>query len=195
MLTDQFFLHYIFVANTRQIMFYAVLIFISHIMLRTLHTHANLQGEFKFFYHIYIPKPSENLRAHFQIFVLLYFIIIFFLFLNLQIGLTECEYRDDASKEPFIIAVGPKKSAVQQYILAVDGYTIPLDSSLSVAEAVNFLFKCYFIFDLNYDKNLTPFWTYIEKYLFKVGSATVPATVKNSHVKIENFIESAKEKP
>lgn len=106
------------------------------------------------------------------------FIFHFFL----QAG-TPLKADKEITKQPQLIAVGPNKSAIDQYFLAIDTSFLLLPVK-DVLGAVDFLFKAYHVFHTEYDKDLQNFWIYLQHYFYKIPSKCTPLII-SVNTKIE----------
>jgi hypothetical protein len=98
------------------------------------------------------------------------------------------EYTGDPQLPPYIIAVGPKKSAVQQYLIGVDGYVIPLHQNATILDAFDLLFKIYHIFNIKYGGDLKDFFNYVQHYLYGIKNVSNTAMVLNVELKLRNAL-------
>lgn len=72
-------------------------------------------------------------------------------------------------RQPYILALGhPRKP--QQYFLIVD--RIPIEAGWNVVEATDRLFKCHYLFGVNFSVVINNFWEFIASEIFKVMQAT-----------------------
>lgn len=74
------------------------------------------------------------------------------------------------SQQPFLIAVGPNKSAISQYFLSIDGRLINIPLEFSFIEAFDLMFKAFYIFNLQFDYDLENFYKFLSIFVYKIES-------------------------
>ena len=70
----------------------------------------------------------------------------------------------DHVKQPYLIAIGAKRSEIYQFYVAVDQKAIPCDTS--ILGAMDTLFKAHYVFGLQYSEPLHNFWVFIQTTLY-----------------------------
>lgn len=96
--------------------------------------------------------------------------------------------KNSENKSPYILGVGTSKSSIDQYLVVVDGQLIPLPGNKTFLNAIDFVFKLHFIFNIEYDHNLRLFWKFIQNYIYKIN-CRVTSTTKEVFCKLENLRE------
>lgn len=71
------------------------------------------------------------------------------------------------SVQPYLLAVGAKKSRIQSYFIVVDKQALPCKSSNSLA-AVDELFKAHYVFGTTYCQELTNVYTFLQTTLYDI---------------------------
>ncbi|KAL2096963.1 hypothetical protein ACEWY4_006170 [Coilia grayii] len=71
------------------------------------------------------------------------------------------------SVQPYLLAVGPKKSRIQSYFIVVDKQALPCKSSNSLA-AVDELFKAHYVFGTTYCHELTNVYTFLQTTVYDI---------------------------
>jgi hypothetical protein len=70
-------------------------------------------------------------------------------------------------RQPYIVAVGGVND-VQQYYVVVDNSFVAVNTLLRAFEV---LYKCYWIFDLDYLNELGTFFNFFDLYIYKLFAA------------------------
>ncbi|XP_057333586.1 uncharacterized protein LOC130672839 [Microplitis mediator] len=76
---------------------------------------------------------------------------------------------EEPSRQPKLIAVGSSKLSVTQFFLRIDNHHISLNLS-NILEAIDFLFKAYYVFNVEFDPDLLNFWIFIQNFLYGISS-------------------------
>ncbi|XP_046468095.1 uncharacterized protein, partial [Neodiprion pinetum] len=71
--------------------------------------------------------------------------------------------------QPCLLAVGPNKAAISSYFIAVEKKVLPIDATDSSA-AFDTLFKCHFVFNTNFDTNLSMYYNFLQEFYYKMES-------------------------
>ncbi|XP_063060458.1 uncharacterized protein LOC134453602 [Engraulis encrasicolus] len=71
------------------------------------------------------------------------------------------------SVQPYLLAVGPKKSMIQSYFIVVDKQALPCKSSNSLA-AFDELFKAHYVFGTTYCHELTNVFTFLQTTIYDI---------------------------
>jgi hypothetical protein len=98
------------------------------------------------------------------------------------------EYSGEPSTPPYIIAIGPKKPAVQQYLIAVDGYVIPLIPGKGILDAFDLLIQVYHIFNIDYGGDYKDFFNYVQHFLYGIRNSQNTTMVSNVGLKFQNLM-------
>ena len=75
------------------------------------------------------------------------------------------------SLQPYLLAVGPKKSRIQSYFIVIDKHALPCKASNSLA-AVDELFKAHYVFGTAYCQELTNLYTFLQTTVFDIDAET-----------------------
>lgn len=90
---------------------------------------------------------------------------------------------NDDIKQPRLIIVGPNKVAPEQYFLEVDRKLILLSTDDTI-KAIDYLFKAYYVFHLEFDNDLKNFWIFLQHYFYKITSKCTNKVIE-IHTKLE----------
>ena len=71
---------------------------------------------------------------------------------------------DPLTKQPTLIAIGSKAS-IQQIILKIEDYGFPLATN-NMTEAVDYLFKSHYVFNLEYSASLMNFFVFLQTQVY-----------------------------
>lgn len=106
---------------------------------------------------------------------------------------TPIQDQDSSCHPPYIIARGPSKSAISQYMLVLDSHIINLPVK-TFSEAFDILFKSYFTFNIKYDSDLKVFWHFFQNFIYAIDCEKPSTRMLEVHNKFQNFFEkTAKE--
>jgi hypothetical protein len=90
------------------------------------------------------------------------------------------------------VALGLGKAVVEQYLIAVDGFVIPLPKDTTILQAFDVLFKIYFVLNISFNSNLRLLFQFVAKYMYKVKSNElfndVGPTVLKVHTALNKII-------
>lgn len=89
------------------------------------------------------------------------------------------------STQPQLIATGPNKKAISNFFVSIDGKLIPVPVS-KIDNAIDFIFKTHFVFDVEYEKSLISFWKFLQNDVYKI-KCTVNNTLKKVSLKLLNY--------
>lgn len=92
-------------------------------------------------------------------------------------------------KSPFIIGIGDTKNKIHQFMIVLDGNLIPLSTKCNILDAIDYVFKLHFIFEIKYDHNLRLFWVFIQKYIYGMDVNNLPTTVREIYHKLSALVE------
>lgn len=76
-----------------------------------------------------------------------------------------------------IIAIGSNKKAVSQFVVILDGIVFASNIN-NVSDAIAYVFCCFFVFNIEYNSNLTPLFIFIQHYLFEIKKASIANNIK-----------------
>lgn len=93
----------------------------------------------------------------------------FFLSL-IQTHVPRAEY-ELLNQQPYLIAVGPNKSAISEFFVVVDKQLICLSPNIDFLHAFDLLFKTFYIFNIEFDLNLENFFGFIANYIYKLPNS------------------------
>ncbi|XDV36737.1 hypothetical protein PO909_006466 [Leuciscus waleckii] len=79
------------------------------------------------------------------------------------------------SKQPYLLAAGPKKNTIHAYYIVLDKYAIPCMSASAVG-AFDELFKIHFVFGTSYNKVLHNMYTFIQTTIYEIDVGQVKET-------------------
>ena len=71
------------------------------------------------------------------------------------------------TKQPTLLALGSHQS-IQQFFLKIEDFGIPLDQSTNIISAVDLLFKCHYVFNLEYAAPLVNFFLYLQTQIYNL---------------------------
>lgn len=96
---------------------------------------------------------------------------------HLQTGNSIQEHLDSIqdSKQPYLLAVGPKKNTIHAYYIVLDKYAIPCTSATAVG-AFDELFKSHFVFGTSYNRVLNNMYTFIQTTIYEIDIGQVKET-------------------
>ncbi|KAI5099194.1 hypothetical protein C0J45_11333, partial [Silurus meridionalis] len=90
-----------------------------------------------------------------------------YVFILSQTGTSIQEHLDGIgeSLQPYLLAVGPKKSRIQSWFIIIDQHALPCKASNSLA-CVDELFKAYFVFGTSYCQQLTNVYSFLQTTVY-----------------------------
>ncbi|XP_059906059.1 uncharacterized protein LOC132455963 [Gadus macrocephalus] len=71
------------------------------------------------------------------------------------------------SLQPYLLAVGAKKSMIESYYIVIDKHALPCKTSTSLA-CVDELFKAHFVFGTRYCQELTNVYTFLQTTVYDI---------------------------
>ncbi|XP_071838876.1 uncharacterized protein [Apostichopus japonicus] len=80
--------------------------------------------------------------------------------------------KEDRFKQPLLLSLGAEKDP-KQFFVILD--RIPISGGLHVVDALDRLFKCHYVFNVEYSPSLQQFWEFIAAMIYEV---IPPATAK-----------------
>ena len=79
--------------------------------------------------------------------------------------------KDDNFTQPFLVGLGtPKKP--EEYFLCLDHYAVP--AGTSVVTAFDLLFKCFYVFNVDYPIHLRAFYTFFATVVYGASKEITP---------------------
>ncbi|KAK2840958.1 hypothetical protein Q7C36_012537 [Tachysurus vachellii] len=85
-------------------------------------------------------------------------------------------------KKPYLLAVGPQKNSVHQYLIVLDQHAIPCKSTSSLG-ALDELFKAHFVFGTSYNIMLHNMYTFIQTTVYNIDVGKVKESPRVSEVR------------
>lgn len=107
-------------------------------------------------------------------------------FQNFQIPI-QTVLKEKKSNQPFILATGTCKRDISSYYLVIDDKIIATHKD-NIATAFDLLFKCHFVFDVQYNDNLKYFFQFIQSYFYKIELGEITSRIREIRTKFENEI-------
>ncbi|KAM4529025.1 uncharacterized protein V3H82_027257 isoform 1-T1 [Fundulus diaphanus] len=75
------------------------------------------------------------------------------------------------SRQPYLLAVGTQRSAIQKYFIVIDKHAIPCRSPDALA-SFDELFKAHFIFATSYNRDLANVYHFLQTAVYQIDAAT-----------------------
>ncbi len=75
------------------------------------------------------------------------------------------------SLQPYLLAVGPKRSRVHSWFIVIDQHALPCKASNSLA-CVDELFKAHFVFGTSYCQELTNVYSFLQTTVYDIDVET-----------------------
>ena len=94
-------------------------------------------------------------------------IFIFFFSISKVSSSLQDMLQQKTTKQPTLLALGSHQS-IQQFFLKIEEFGIPLDQSTNIISAVDLLFKCHYIFNLEYAAPLVNFFLYLQTQIYNL---------------------------
>lgn len=94
--------------------------------------------------------------------------------------------RYSENREARIIATGPNKDDIDSYFIEIDKLiSLPVKDIIT---AVDYLFKCRFVFDTHFEADLQSFYRYMEYYFYNIGNEEkLTPTLRKVHTQLEHY--------
>lgn len=136
-------------------------------------------------------KTNFKKLIHFHKVIFFIYVYVYILLLNIFLFLQTGIPLDDIvnpTEQPFLIAIGPNRSAIAQYYISVDGKTLPIEKNSSFINALDILFKCHFVLNVKFDSFLKSFWEYLEYEVYKISTnSNFTPKMREFRTRILNF--------
>lgn len=87
-------------------------------------------------------------------------------------------------RQPYLIAEGLTLGHLIAYHILVDKKIISLENISSPLEAVDILFMCHYVFDIEYDPAVSNFWTFIQVFFYKIESLNITPKIRELRTKL-----------
>lgn len=94
--------------------------------------------------------------------------------------------QEKKSTQPFILATGTCKKDISSYYLVIDDKIIPTHKDNNIITAFDLLFKCHFVFDVQYNEHLKFFFQFIQSYFYKIELEGITSRMREIRTKFEN---------
>lgn len=86
------------------------------------------------------------------------------------------------SRQPYLLAVGTKKSVIHKYFLIIDKNAIPCKSPDSLA-CFDELFKAHFVFGTSYNHDLTNVYNFLQTTIYEIDVANTKVSPRVAEVR------------
>ncbi|KAH0561295.1 hypothetical protein KQX54_016093 [Cotesia glomerata] len=101
---------------------------------------------------------------------------------------TPIQSDDEADfRQPKLITVGVNKTSLSQFHIKIDNHCISLKAKNTI-EAVDYLFKAHYVFNVEFDSDLKIFWIFLQNYFCSIHSKFT-----NQMVDIYTKLEASKQ--
>lgn len=88
--------------------------------------------------------------------------------------------------QPYLIAIGPNKAAIQDYKVAIDGKFLDTSSS-SVLNAFDFLLKVHFVFQTKFDSGLENLYCFVQHFFYKIENVVLTIKMRELRNRLMNY--------
>ena len=88
-------------------------------------------------------------------------------FLQAGVNLEHFLHQGKQQMQPFLLGLGQSKAHITQYFLVVDHRALPC-AAHDIEGAMDVLFKCHYVFGLEYARPLKNFWTFVQTTIYGV---------------------------
>ena len=75
------------------------------------------------------------------------------------------------SLQPYLLAVGTRRSVIHKYFIVIDKHAIPCKSPDSLA-SFDELFKAHFVFGTSYNRDLANVFNFLQTTVYQIDAAT-----------------------
>lgn len=86
------------------------------------------------------------------------------------------------SRQPYLLAVGTKRSVINKYFIITDKHAIPCKSPDSLA-CFDELFKAHFVFGASYNHDLTNVYNFVQTTIYEIDVATTKVSPRVAEVR------------
>ena len=86
------------------------------------------------------------------------------------------EKTDQKRTQPYLLQIGDGWTSPSTFFIIVDGKALPCESDVTLA--VDALFKCHYIFNIEYADELRGFYAFLEHFVYEIGVSTAHIPVR-----------------
>lgn len=88
------------------------------------------------------------------------------------------------SNQPSLVAVGPNRKAISQYLVIIDQKQSLVTTSANAIEAVDFIFAVYYVFNFKYEPCLNNFFKFLQTKIYKLSNDKTTNSINKIAVKL-----------